>query len=73
MDALPSCPFLGPHDPYPPHPTPTLTAGRTGEAGVVVEVPHGLAGLAGPKHTFAAFHTGTCEGKNTPASQEGTG
>jgi len=34
-------------------------ASRTGEARVVVEIPHGLAGLAGPKHPFAAFHTGS--------------
>ena len=48
----------------------TLTAGRTGEARVVVEVPHGLAGLAGPKHPLAAFHTGSCKGKNTAVSGE---
>ena len=50
--------------------THTLTAGRTGEARVVVEVPHGLAGLAGPKHPLAAFHTGSCKGKNTAVSGE---
>lgn len=56
-----------------PHSAPhTLTAGRTGEAGVVVQVPHGLAGLAGPKHPFAAFHTGTCKDENTPVSQRET-
>lgn len=60
---LPLLPFSAPTIlPLPPH---TLTAGRTGEAGVVVEVPHGLAGLAGPKHPFAAFHTGTCRGEST--------
>lgn len=73
MDALPSPPFLGPHDLYPFFPTAhTLTAGRAGEAGVVVEVPHGLAGLAGPEHPFAALHTGSCKGKNTAVNQEGT-
>lgn len=71
-DALPSPPFLGPHDPQHPTPSHTLTASCTGEAGIVVEVPHGLAGLTGPKHTFAAFHTGTCQVKNTAVSQEGT-
>lgn len=67
MEALASPPFLGPHDPQPPTPDPphTLTAGCTSEAGIVVEVPHGLAGLAGPKHPFAAFHTGSCKVKNT--------
>lgn len=55
--------------PFPP--AHTLTAGRTGEAGVVVEVPHGLAGLAGPKHPFAALHTGSCKGKNTAVNREG--
>ena len=85
-DALPSPPFLGPPVPHPGPPTPphthththtythththTLTAGRTGEARVVVEVPHGLAGLAGPKHPLAAFHTGSCKGKNTAVSGE---
>lgn len=64
----PLLPFSGPHDPQPP----TLTAGCTGETGIVVEVPHGLAGLAGSKHTFAAFHTGSCEVKNTAVSQKGT-
>lgn len=72
-DALPCPPFLGPYDPYPLSPPPhTLTAGRAGEAGVVVEVPHGLAGLAGPKHPFAALHTGSCKGENTAVNQEGT-
>ena len=79
-DALPSPPFLTPPVPHPGPPTPphththththTLTAGRTGEARVVVEVPHGLAGLAGPKHPLAAFHTGSCKGKNTAVSGE---
>lgn len=39
----------------------TLTAGCTGETRVVVEVSHGLTGLARSKHTFAAFHAGSYE------------
>ena len=53
--------------------TQTLTAGCTGEACIMVEVPHGLAGLASPKHPLAAFHTGSCKRKNTVVSQEGNG
>lgn len=37
----------------------------------MVEVPHGLAGLAGPEHPFAALHTGSCKGENTAVNQEG--
>lgn len=36
-----------------------LTAGSTGEAAIVVEVAHGLAGLVGSIHPFAALHTGS--------------
>lgn len=38
-----------------------LTAGSTGEAAVVVEVAHGLAGLVGSIHALAALHAGTWE------------
>ena len=45
-----------------PHPHGcTLTAGCTGETCVVVEVPHGLTGLASSKHAFATFHAGSYE------------
>lgn len=33
-----------------------LTAGAAGEAAVVVEAPHGLAGLAGSEHRLLALH-----------------
>lgn len=47
--------------PHTPTPVPVLTAGRTGEARVMIEVPHGLAGLSSPKHPFAALHTRSCK------------
>lgn len=36
-----------------------LTAGAAGEAAVMVEASHSLAGLAGPMHRLVAFNTGT--------------
>lgn len=38
-----------------------LTAGSAGEAAIVVEVAHGLAGLVGSVHSFAALHADSCK------------
>lgn len=37
-----------------------LTTGAAGEAVRVIQVPHGLAGLAGSIHTLPTFDTDTC-------------
>lgn len=37
-----------------------LTTRAAGEAVCVVEVPHGLAGLAGPVHSLPTFDADTC-------------